>query len=93
MEMEQEMSIDKKKAEKIVEEDDDEAVEVNKKKYFLMAGSYDSTISFWEFDLENLPVNTSLCTEVSCNAAYEKPSQNETSNKFFFIYDIQTFNY
>ncbi len=60
MEVEQQMSIDKKKAEEIVEEEDvDDVLEVNKKKYFLMAGSYDSTISFWEFELDSLPVNTS----------------------------------
>jgi len=29
-----------------------------------MAGSYDSTISFWEFDIETLPTNTSECSEV-----------------------------
>ena len=60
MEVEQQMSIDKKKAEEIVEEEEDvDTLEVNKKKYFLMAGSYDSTISFWEFELDSLPVNTS----------------------------------
>jgi len=35
-----------------------------------MAGSYDSTISFWEFDINSLPVDTSSCTEVSCNVAF-----------------------
>lgn len=42
-----------------------------------MAGSYDSTISFWEFDINNLPTNLSKCTEVSCNAAYKKINKNE----------------
>lgn len=87
-----------KKEEKIEEEKIDYTPQEvnNKNKYFLVAGSYDSTISFWEFDLDQLPLNTSSCTEVSCNAAYDKPSQKdqkEALNKFFFINNIQTFEY
>ena len=59
--------------------------EVNQKKYFLMAGSYDSTISFWEFDIEKLPTKKSICSEVS----YNLNVKNENSNdKFYFIHEV-----
>ena len=62
--------------------------------YYLMASSFDSTISFWEFRQQDLPHNLSKCLRISRNLLVTNPKailQNE--GHFFFIKDLKAYKF